>query len=176
MPTELRSLKELIAATLRSVMTAVFLLAPAGSAMAQSTDPALPPLSILDLSLEPPVLHTDPGPEYSEDRLDYAMTIGIERTPKGRLWAAWVAGGDSDKGLFVLGSSDDDGKTWKPPRLVIDPPEAPTGLRRRTLVGNLWTDPTGKLWLFFDQSMGYYDGRAGDWAITCDHPDADAPR
>jgi hypothetical protein len=43
------------------------------------------------------------------------------------------------------------------------------------LVGNFWTDPTGRLWLFFDQSMGFYDGRAGVWAITCDNPDADAP-
>ncbi len=31
------------------------------------------------------------------------------------------------------------------------------------------------MWLFFDQSMGYYDGRAGDWAIVCDNPDADRP-
>lgn len=144
-------------------------------ALAQPADPPLPPREILDLSMQPPVVNTTPGPEYSEDRLDYAMTIGIARTPKGRLWAAWVAGGDSDKGLFVLGSSDDDGRTWTTPRLVLDPLEAPTGLTRRILVGNLWCDPTGKLWLFFDQSMGYYDGRAGDWAITCDNPDAGTP-
>src|SRR5207253_1841840 len=34
---------------------------------------------------------------------------------------------------------------------------------------------TGRLWLFYDQSMGYFDGRAGAWAITCDNPDADIP-
>ena len=48
-------------------------------------------------------------------------------------------------------------------------------MKRRTLVGNLWTDPAGRLWLFFDQSMGYFDGRGGVWATTCDDPDADAP-
>jgi len=85
-----------------------------------------------------------------------------------------VAGGDSDRGYFVVATSDDDGQTWLPPRLVIDPSDAP-GLRRRALVGNLWGDPTGRLWLFFDQSMGYFDGRAGVWAITCDHPDAADP-
>ncbi|MBA4032743.1 MAG: exo-alpha-sialidase [Planctomyces sp.] len=136
---------------------------------------ALPPREILDLSLVPPVINTQPGPEYSPAQLDYSMTIGIERTPKGRLWAAWVAGGDSDKGFFVLGRSDDDGRTWKSPQLVIDPPEASTGLKRRVLVGNLWTDPTGKLLLFFDQSMGYFDGRAGNWAITCANPDDETP-
>lgn len=130
---------------------------------------------ILPLGLEPVPINVNPGPEYSAAQLDYAMVIGLDRTPKGRLWAAWVAGGDSDKGLFVAASSDDGGQTWSATRLVIDPTDSPTGIRRRALVGNFWTDPTGKLWLFYDQSMGYFDGRAGAWAITCDNPDADKP-
>jgi hypothetical protein len=48
---------------------------------------------IADLALIPPKLNTSPLPEFDYDQLDYGMTIGIERTPKGRLWAAWVAGG-----------------------------------------------------------------------------------
>lgn len=128
-----------------------------------------------DPAMEAPVVNTTPGPEYSDERRDYGMTIGIDRTRGGRLWAAWVAGGDSDKGYFVAATSDDEGRTWSKPRFVIDPPEAPGVLRRRILVGNFWCDPTGRLWLFFDQSMGYYDGRAGDWAITCDDPDAPEP-
>lgn len=130
---------------------------------------------ILPLALEPVPINVHPGPEYSAAQLDYAMVIGLDRTPKGRLWAAWVAGGDSHKGLFVAASSDDDGKTWSATRLVIDPTDSPTGIPRRALVGNFWTDPTGKLWLFYDQSMGYFDGRAGAWAITCNNPDADKP-
>lgn len=133
------------------------------------------PQSVLDLALEPAEIITDPGPKYSDEQRDYAMVIGMDRTPKGRIWAAWVAGGDSDKGYFVAATSDDGGAIWSRPRLVIDPPEAPTGLRKRILVGNFWSDPTGRLWLFYDQSMGYYDGRAGVWAITCENPDADKP-
>lgn len=133
------------------------------------------PRAIREMAMEPSVINTNPGPEYSDEQRDYAMVIGMDRTQKGRLWAAWVAGGDSDLGYFVLASSDDQGATWSKPRVVIDPPEAPTGLRKRILVGNLWTDPTGKLWLFYDQSMGYYDGRAGVWAITCENPDAETP-
>ncbi|MDR2117120.1 MAG: glycoside hydrolase [Planctomycetaceae bacterium] len=128
--------------------------------------------TILDMSMETPTLITSPDTKYSDAVRDYNMTIGIERSPGGRFWAAWVSGGDSDKGFFVIASSDDEGKTWSKPRLVIDPTEAPNGLLRRILVGNLWTDPTGKLWLFFDQSMGYFDGRAGDWATVCENPDA----
>ena len=77
---------------------------------------------VADLALIPPVLNTSPLPQYDYDKLDYGMTIGIERTPKGRLWACWVAGGDSPKAFFVLAASDDDGETWSKPRLVVDLP------------------------------------------------------
>ncbi|HEY2573299.1 MAG TPA: exo-alpha-sialidase, partial [Verrucomicrobiaceae bacterium] len=133
------------------------------------------PQSVLDLAMEPAEINFKPGPEYDDDRRDFAMVIGADRTPKGRIWAAWVAGGDSDKGYFVAATSDDDGASWSKPRFVIHPPAAPTGLRKRILVGNLWCDPTGRMWLFYDQSMGYFDGRAGVWAITCDDPDAVTP-
>lgn len=130
---------------------------------------------IADLALIPPTLITDPLPRYGYDRLDFGMTIGIERTRGGRLWACWVGGGDSQEGYFVLATSDDDGETWSDPRLVIDPHDDSHPLPRRTLVGNLWLDPKGRLWLFFDQSMTYFDGRGGAWCTTCENPDADAP-
>jgi len=130
---------------------------------------------IVDLALIPPKMNTSPLPEYGYDRLDYGMTIGIERTPGGRLWACWVAGGDSAEAFFVLATSDDDGETWSKPRLVIDPHKKNLPQKRRVLVGNLWTDPTGKLWLFFDQSMEMFDGRAGVWASQCKNPDAKNP-
>jgi hypothetical protein len=142
--------------------------------MAPATS-AGPAAAVLDLALEPAFINTDPGPEYAAEVLDYAMVIGLDRTPGGRLWAAWVAGGDNDKGLFVTATSDNGGDTWSAPRLVIDPTNSPSGLRRRTLVGNFWTDPTGRLWLFYDQALSYFDGRAGAWAITCDNPDDAQP-
>jgi predicted neuraminidase len=125
--------------------------------------------------LDIPVINHSPLPKYSYDQLDYGMTISIERTPGGRLWACWVGGGDSDAGYFVLASSDDNGETWSDPRMVIDPHSADIPCTRRTLVGALWTDPMGRLWLFFDQSLSYFDGRAGDWYIRCDNPDDDQP-
>ena len=130
---------------------------------------------ITDLALIPPVLNTSPLPQYDYNKLDYGMTIGIERTPKGRLWACWVAGGDSPKAFFVLATSDDDGETWSKPRLVVDAHSKNLPRDRSVLVGNLWTDPLGRLWLFFDQSMEMFDGRAGVWAAVCDDPDAENP-
>jgi predicted neuraminidase len=130
---------------------------------------------IADLALVPPKLNTSPLPEYDYDRLTYGMTIGIERTPGGRLWACWVAGGDSPKAFFVLATSDDDGETWSGPRLVVDAHDKSLPAERSVLVGNLWTDPLGRLWLIFDQSMDMFDGRAGVWLARCDNPDADQP-
>lgn len=131
--------------------------------------------ALLDLSLAPPAINTAPGPEY-DDRVRVGnMIIGIERTPGGRLWACWVGNGDSPNGFFMLATSDDGGATWSKPRVVIDPTDPPGAPQRRSLVGNLWTDPKGRLWCFFDQSLGYFDGRAGDWFIRCDNPDAVEP-
>lgn len=131
--------------------------------------------AVAEFALVPPTLNTSPLPEYDYDRLDYGMTIGIERTPKGRFWACWVAGGDSPKAFFVLATSDDKGETWSKPRVVVDSHSADLPRDRSILVGNLWTDPLGRLWLIFDQSMDMFDGRAGVWAAICDDPDADEP-
>lgn len=130
---------------------------------------------VAGLALIPPVLNTSPLPQYDYDKLDYGMTIGIERTPKGRLWACWVAGGDSPKAFFVLATSDDDGETWSKPRLVVDAHSKNLPMDRSVLVGNLWTDPLGRLWLIFDQSMDMFDGRAGVWMAMCENPDAEKP-
>lgn len=131
--------------------------------------------ALLDLSLAPPAINTAPGSEY-DDRVRVGnMIIGIERTPGGRLWACWVGNGDSPNGFLMLATSDDGGATWSKPRVVIDPTDPPGAPQRRSLVGNLWTDPKGRLWCFFDQSLGYFDGRAGDWFIRCDNPDAVEP-
>jgi predicted neuraminidase len=137
----------------------------------------LPPTSAapVDYGLEPPQLNTQPGPEYADDLRTGNMIIGIDRTPRGRLWACWVGNGDNPNGFFMLATSDDDGATWSKARLVIDPTDPPNVPARRALVGNLWTDPLGRLWLFFDQSVGYFDGRCGDWYTRCDNPDDETP-
>lgn len=130
---------------------------------------------IADHALETPKLNTSPLPAYGYDRLDYGMTIGIAQTPGGRLWACWVGGGDSPEAFFVLATSDDQGEHWSDPRLVIDTHDAALPRPRSILVGNLWTDPLGRLWLIFDQSMDMFDGRAGVWASICENPDDDSP-
>ena len=131
--------------------------------------------SIADLALVPPKLNASPLPKYDYDQLDYGMTIGIERTPKGRIWAAWVGGDDGPRAFMVAATSDDDGEAWSNPRLAIDSQSPAMPIPRSVIVGNLWTDPVGKLWFFFDQTMNHFDGRGGLWASVCENPDADMP-
>ena len=71
---------------------------------------------VADLTLLPPRLNTDPLPEYAVENLDYGMTIGIERSPKGPM----------------LSISRDVGKTWWDPVFPpqIKHPEARLHLRK----------------------------------------------
>ncbi len=134
-----------------------------------------PHQEIQALALQPPEVNCAPDARYADENRAMNMFLGADRTPGGRIWAAWVSGADGEKGYIVAASSNDEGETWTPPRLVLDPADHPAGMRRRALVGNFWTDPKGRLWLFFDQSMYYFDGRAGTWFIRCENPDAAAP-
>lgn len=134
-----------------------------------------PPREVLDISLEPPVVNTAPGPEYADDARPGAMIVGMDRTPKGRIWGCWTGTGDKPDTYFILATSDDGGQSWSKPRLVVGDVDPSGKPQRRALVGNVWTDPLGRVWLFFDQSLGGFDGRAGDWYIRCDNPDDAAP-
>ena len=122
-----------------------------------------------------PAVIVDPGAEFQDDARPGAMIIGMDRTPKGRLWGCWTGTGDKRDGYFLLATSDDGGESWSQPRLAV-------GARTETeqqvygaLVGNLWTDPGGRLWLFFDQQLGDPQGRITNWWMRCDDPDAASP-
>lgn len=130
---------------------------------------------VVDARTEPPVIITDPGPEFQDGARPGAMIIGMDRTPKGRIWGCWTGTGDKQDGYFILATSDDGGATWSKPRLVVGALD-PTGKRQRgALVGNVWTDPLGRLWLFFDQTVIGIPGPRADWFIRCDNPDAAEP-
>lgn len=128
---------------------------------------------IADFALIPPKINTSPSKEYEAQ--EYVMSLTIERTNKGRIWAAWIGGGDDPNAFLVAATSDDDGKTWSKPKLVIDGRSSSLPLQRSVIIGNFWTDPSGKLWLFFDQTMNHYDGRSGLWTIVCENPDDENP-
>lgn len=122
--------------------------------------------------LQHAMINTAPGDEYADDTRLFQGIPGIGRAPNGRLWATWYAGGagEGPENYVVLVTSADDGRTWSAARLVIDP-EGDV----RAFDPCLWRDPEGRLWLFWAQSISWFDGRGGVWGITTENPDQESP-
>lgn len=123
-----------------------------------------------DLALQSVSPNLRPGPEYHSATRLWQGIPSLDRGADGRLYATWYSGGqteDPDNYVLVVRSGDD-GATWSEPILVIDPPD-----RVRAFDSNLWTDPLGRLWLFWSQSYELFDGRVGVWCIVCDDPHAE---
>jgi hypothetical protein len=97
----------------------------------------------------------------------------IERTPNGRLWATWYSGGTGEgiENYVLLIYSDDNGITWTKPIIVVDPPG-----NIRAFDSNIWYCNDEKLWFFWAESDGYYDGKAGVWAINTENFDSFVPK
>ncbi len=122
-----------------------------------------------------PSVMLNPGAEFQDDARGGAMIIGMDRTSKGRIWGCWTGTGDKPDGYFLLATSDDDGATWSKPRLAVGARMEAAQKVSGALVGNLWTDPKGRLWLFFDQQLGDPQKRITNWFMRCDDPDAVEP-
>jgi len=153
--------------TIRPLLPLLLLLSP----VAPAAESRLP-----DLALQPQSVLTAPGSEYAKSTRGAQGVPGIERTAKGRLWAAWFAGKNKNAveqpyTHVVVATSDDDGRSWLDPKIVIPP------LRFvRAFDPCLWIDPLGRLWLFWVATAGLQDGRAGVWSIMTEEPDAKNPR
>lgn len=125
--------------------------------------------SIHSLSLNPPPVDLEPGNQYAATQRLWQGIPGIERTKNGRLYATWYSGGKGEgiENFVLVVRSDDDGQSWSEPILVIDPP-GPV----RAFDPVLWIDPEHRLWLFWAQSQGWWNGRGGVWFVRCDEPEA----
>ena len=96
----------------------------------------------------------------------------MERSRGGRLFGAWVTGGNGEpqrRNYIVIVYSDDDAKTWHNLwwangdyyNYTLNDPQ-------------LWIDPDGVLWIFYCQHWrGSFDGQSPTWAIKVMNPDAD---
>jgi hypothetical protein len=107
------------------------------------------------------------GIEY----IEYSKYEQTKTKSGGRLWATWYSGGRGEGAYnyVVLATSVDEGVTWTDARVIIDPDN----------IGNvrafdpvLWTDPNGKMWVFWNQEFGYTtsDPQKGVWGMYTDNP------
>lgn len=127
-----------------------------------------------DLALQPPQVMSDIGPTYRKPARGAQGVPAIERTAKGRLWAAWYTGKgkrgvESPSSYVVLATSGDDGKTWTETMVIV--------ARKfvHTYDPCLWIDPQKRMWFFWAQSAGLQDGRMGVWAMVTDNADTEKP-
>ena len=136
--------------------------------------------------------------KYSENIREFQGCPTIAVTHGGRIYAGWYAGGTGEphmENYNLLVFSDDGGKTWTEPYLVI--PSSHKNFVHASDI-QLWTDTDGKLHLSWMQhnvkpapeKLGEYpagqiavvaDGYLFDdfthaaWEIVCDEPDAAEP-
>ena len=146
--------------------------------MRQNTNPQLTEEFFrqeLDASLRPPVVRSNPPLFYHPEVNDYVLSEGMAMTPGGRIYLAWIAGGDDASAVILIAHSDNCGYTFGSPDFILDPGYASCGIHISAVVGNLWTAPDGRLFFFFGTSLDYYDGRGGVWCSVCENPDADKP-
>ncbi|MBU6302298.1 MAG: glycoside hydrolase [Verrucomicrobia bacterium] len=159
--------------------TALLLMTALGPvpATTRAADPPKPAVKVTQELLNsihvPPQLIFNPMPAYGQKYLPFAMAASMESTSKGRLWTCWAGGQDGPNAYLLASYSDDQGKSWRDPVFVIDPQAH--GLKMGTRLGSFWCDPKGRLWLFFHQSCGMFDGSCSNWYVRCDDPDAEKP-
>lgn len=148
----------------RNLLLCVASLALPGIARATTVD---------DPALQPATVDTTPGEMYAPATRAFQGIPGITRAPRGRLWACWYSGGTNEgpDNYVTLVTSGDDGRTWSDLKVVIDPPGFV-----RAFDPCVWTDPQGRMWLFYGQAYGWWDGRAGVWAIVTENPDDESPQ
>ena len=89
----------------------------------------------------------------------------IERTQRGRLFAAFYSGGIKEQAgnYCMLVKSDDDGVTWTEPIAVAYKNE-----QYRCYDQCLWIDPLGRLWFIWSLAPEH-----AVYAAICENPDAD---
>lgn len=132
-------------------------------ALATPDDPALAPAELIRPADEAAL----PSPR------DFQGIPGLAASPGGRLWAVWYGGGDDEgpHNYVMVARSDDGGRAWSGITEVIHHPHPNV----RTYDPVPWTDPQGRLWIFYAQCYAWWDGRAGTWAVVSENPDAPAP-
>ncbi|WP_202927917.1 sialidase family protein [Cyclobacterium roseum] len=107
-----------------------------------------------------------PGHQLQNRKFTGIPSLAVSKDGQ-RMWSVWYAGtspGEDENNYVVLAQSLDAGETWEEV-LVVDPDGAGPV---RAFDPEVWMDPTGKLWVFWAQTIGMNGTEAGVWAMTSD--------
>ena len=144
------------------------------------------------------VLYRPTDPRFDESIRQYQGCPTLAVSPGGRIFLGWYSGGTTEPHIDnynLLICSDDDGKTWSSPLLVI-----PSSREKQihALDIQLWTDPRGRLHVYWVQNNAepvpdvlperkpnqpqavvdgwlFNDFLHSEWEIICENPDDENP-
>ena len=126
---------------------------------------------INDVALQPAILYLNSTEiKFSDSFRKWQAAPSVEVTSKGRIFVDFY-GGDAPEipGNYVkVIISDDGGRSFDAGSIVIEHQSKDI----RLFDPNLWIDPLGRLWITWNQSRGFLDGRIGVWVSICNNPDA----
>ncbi len=124
-----------------------------------------------DSALLPAKIFVRPNEERFQDSYRRWQGIpSIEVSEKGRIFINFYSGQDAEVGgnIMVLCVSNDHGRSFRAGEAVVEHPDREC----RIFDPCLWIDPQKRLWMTWNQSRGFNDGRIGVWASICENPDA----
>lgn len=121
-----------------------------------------------DTALTPAMVKTEKLEKYRRKNRKWQGIPTIAITGKGVLYCACYSGGDGEcaDNYVLVERSVDDGETWSEPIAVVDPEGYV-----RAFDMCLWITPASELALFWAQSFGGFDGRAGVFLSICKNPE-----
>ncbi len=103
--------------------------------------------------LENDIDQSEEGLGYMDGERKYLCSGGLTYVPgengSGRLWSGFISGDTNERvgNYIVLVTSDDGGETWTEVSVAIEHPSEYVTATDHTL----WTDPEGRLWVFWSQ-------------------------
>ena len=117
-------------------------------------------------ALDPPQFIQPITENYDDAHRKFQCVSTLCVTDNNRIWASWYAGGmnEGEENYILLSTSGDGGLTWSAPLFAIDP-EGPV----RAFDEILWTDPNGRVWLFWGQGGGK-EHKTFQWETHTDNP------
>lgn len=133
--------------------------------MINAVDPALIPANVLLRPKEE---------RFRDDVRRWQGIPCIEVTKKGRIFVGFYGGQNAETpdNAVIVCISDDRGGSFRSCEIVVEHPHPEI----RPYDPCLWIDPLGRLWLCWNQTRHFNDGRIGVWTAICDDPDADQLR
>lgn len=126
-----------------------------------------------DEALIPAKLYVFPSIPRFQDSYRRWQGIPSIAVTKRYIYVNFYSGQEAEVGgnIMVLCRSEDNGSSFHSCVAVVEHPHPEC----RIYDPNLWVDPLGRLWMFWTQAHGFYDGRSGVFAAVCDAPDQNEP-